>query len=238
MTNKIMMSRISRTALAAAGFILFLGFFGDANAQTRDPFAKPAWARTNEKGSRTGANSKPAEPENLEAPPIEQRIAHYKLMREFAAANDQPIPKVTSVLTLGEMNVTGVFKTARGYAAIVEATPIKLSYTVYPGEKFYDGQLVAVDEDRLVFRKVTKMSNGKFVASVENKSLRKYTDREQIQGTAPMQNNAANARAAEKPVITPIVSLVDEMNRSALNESEDAKAPAKSKKPVRTARNR
>lgn len=235
MTNKIIMSRISRTAFAAAGFILFLGLFADAGAQTRDPFAKPSWARSNEKGlPRT--RTKPAEPENMEAPPIEQRIAHYKLVREYAAANGQPIPKVTSVLTLSELNATGVFKTARGYAAIVEATPIKLSYTIYPGEKFYDGQLVAVDEDRLVFRKVTKMSNGKFIASVENKSLRKYTDREQIQGTMP--SGSTNAQTAEKPSVPPIVSLVDEMNRSKLNEAEEAKVPEKSKKPVRTARNK
>ena len=40
---------------------------------------------------------------------------------------------------------------------MVEATPIKLSYTIYPGEKFFDGQLVAVEENRLVFRKVTKV---------------------------------------------------------------------------------
>ncbi len=46
---------------------------------------------------------------------------------------------------------------------MVEATPIKLSYTIYPGEKFFDGQLVAVEENRLVFRTVTKIGNGKFV---------------------------------------------------------------------------
>ncbi|MBN8105900.1 hypothetical protein, partial [Vibrio vulnificus] len=77
---------------------------------------------------------------------------------------------------LSELAVTGIFKTPRGYAAMVEATPIKLSYTIYPGDRFFDGQLVAVEENRLVFRKVTKMSNGKFVASVENKPLRKYTE--------------------------------------------------------------
>ena len=44
---------------------------------------------------------------------------------------------------------------------MVEATPIKLSYTIYPGEKFFDGQLVAVEENRLVFRKVTKTGPNK-----------------------------------------------------------------------------
>src|SRR4029079_9283981 len=89
--------------------------------------------------------------------------------------NGSPLPKVTSVLTLDEMAVTGIFKTPRGYAAMVEATPIKLSYAIYPGEKFFDGQLVAVEENRLVFRKVTKVGEGKFVASVEHKALRAYS---------------------------------------------------------------
>ena len=87
------------------------------------------------------------------------------------------------------MAVTGIFRTPRGYAAMVEATPIKLSYTIYPGEKFFDGQLVAVEENRLVFRRVTKMSNGKFVASVENKTLRQYSTQETVQGTAPVQSD-------------------------------------------------
>ena len=102
------------------------------------------------------------------------------LLDEAAAANGQPLPKVTSVLTLGEMAVTGIFKTPRGYAAMVEATPIKLSYTIYPGEKFFDGQLVAVEENQLVFRHVTKTGKDKFVSSVETKQLRKYTDQQVI----------------------------------------------------------
>ena len=69
---------------------------------------------------------------------------------------------------------------------MVEAMPIKLSYTIYPGEKFFDGQLVAVEENRLVFRTRDQDGNDKFVSSVENKPLRKFTEREQIQGTAPV----------------------------------------------------
>ena len=76
---------------------------------------------------------------------------------------------------------------------MVEATPIKLSYTIYPGEKFFDGQLVAVEENRLIFRKVTKTSEGKFVASVENKPLRQFVS--PGRGYPPVQ-------AGERPVET------------------------------------
>ena len=51
------------------------------------------------------------------------------------------------------MQVIGIYRTPRGWAAMVEATPIKLSYVVYPGESFFDGQLVAIEEGRLVFRR-------------------------------------------------------------------------------------
>ena len=84
-------------------------------------------------------------------------------------------PKPTTALLLGELQVIGVTRTPRGYAAIVEATPIKLSYVVYPGERFYDGQLVAIEESRLVFRHETVYSDGKRDVSVETKSLRQQS---------------------------------------------------------------
>jgi hypothetical protein len=177
-------------------------------------------------------------------------------VREQAAASGMPIPKVTSVLTLEEMTVTGIFRTPRGYAAMVEATPIKLSYTIYPGEKFFDGQLVAIEENRLVFRKIVKMSNGKFVASVENKALRQYTVQQEIQGTAPLENSNAgktevvnNAtqtteqpQQSENKTVAPtvIISPVDEMNRQPeekpTDSVKDKKTKKNSKKPVKVAR--
>jgi hypothetical protein len=190
-------------------------------------------------------------PADLGAPGIEQRVEYYKRLRETAAASGMPVPKVTSVLTLSEMSVTGIFRTPRGYAAMVEAMPLKLSYTIYPGEKFFDGQLVAVEENRLVFRRVTKMSNGKFVSSVENKPLRKYTDREQIQGTAPVEtDNRAQAepsstpgpQTAEAGVVkkpAPIVSPLEEMNRQVpSSDSEKEKSKKDSKKSVKVAKSK
>jgi len=157
------------------------------------------------------------------------------------------LPKVTSVLTLNEMAVTGIFKTPRGYAAMVEATPIKLSYTIYPGEKFFDGQLVAVEENRLVFRKVTKVGEGKFVSSVENKPLKQYSTKAQIEGTAPSESTnkpvetASTSQPAKpgeknvKPSSNPFLSPLDEMNKQ---PAEPEKPKSKdAKKPVKVAKN-
>ena len=239
--------RILTLTFAIAVFTLLSGIAFEANAQ-RDPFSKPGWARTRDPGRggsvRTGTPKAPVFTPGI--PSIEQRIEFYKRQREDAATNGSPLPKVTSVLSLNEMQVTGIFKTPRGYAAMVEATPIRLSYTIYPGERFFDGQLVAVEENRLVFRRVTKVAKGKFAMTVENKPLRKYTQREVIQGTAPTGAESASQSAAP-PIMTgaeavvvaapqqAIVSPLDEMNRQpAADESKPAK---NAKKPVRAAKN-
>ena len=251
MTNKVKILRFLGLGLALVGFILLSGSLIEMNAQTRDPFSKPGWARKREGGpGGPGGAKKNGPPMDLGAPGIEQRVDYYKRLRETAAASSMPVPKVTSVLTLNEMAVTGIFRTPRGYAAIVEAVPLKLSYTIYPGEKFFDGQLVAVEENRLVFRRVTKMSNGKFVSSVENKPLRKYTDREQIQGTAPVEtdnrasaepSNAAAAQSAEAQVVkkpAAIVSPLEEMNRQVPTDSDKDKSKKDSKKSVKVAKSK
>jgi hypothetical protein len=251
MTNKTKILRFLGINLAIAGFVLVAGSSTELLAQSRDPFAKPGWARKPDGTASAGKGKKAGPPADLGAPAIEQRIEYYKRLREMAAANGQQLPKVTSVLTLNEMSVTGIFRTPRGYAAMVEAEPLRLSYTIYPGEKFFDGQLVAVEENRLVFRRVTKMSNGKFVSSVENKPLRKYSDRETIQGTAPVDNDNRASTEQTQPTTTqpgqtqavgakpaPIVSPLEEMNRQVLPEPEKEKAKKDVKKTVKVAKSK
>src|SRR5436190_1865613 len=246
MMNTSTFKRFVYASAAAAALMLAGGALSTVHGQ-RDPFQKPGYMKPRPTTGPGSAVAKPKVEVNYGPPAIEARIEYFKHMREMAAANGQPLPKVTSVLTLGEMAVTGIFKTPRGYAAMVEATPIKLSYTIYPGEKFFDGQLVAVEENRLVFRKVTKMSNGKFNSSVENMALRKYTEREQIQGTAPVDSETANNKGTPKlPELGPdgqpvkplaIVSPLEEMNKQVPKDDAKAKSSAKpTSKPVRVAK--
>jgi hypothetical protein len=269
------MLRFLSFGLAVAGFVLIGGHASEVKAQ--DPFIKPGWAKPKviNPVSPTGTTTKPNTPVKpqvaavmpVPAPNIEQRIAYYKRMREAAAVNGQEIPKVTSVLTLDEMSVIGIFRTPRGYAAMVEAKPIKLSYTIYPGESFFDGQLVAIEENKLVFRKVTKMSNNKFISSVENKALREYSIQEEVQGTAPVPTSSGTTQIAttatpvatsqptpvQTTVDTPtgpvtttivpsvIVSPLDEMNKQSTEQPKDAaqeKDGKKVKKPTKVAKNK
>jgi hypothetical protein len=238
--------RILSIGSAVAGLLLIAGMVSQANAQGRDPFAKASYMKSKDQSSAgagvKGGKGGPGTPGNYGAPAIEARIEYYKRQREAAAANGSTLPKVTSVLTLNEMAVTGIFKTPRGYAAMVEATPIKLSYTIYPGEKFFDGQLVAVEENRLIFRKVTKTGPNKFVASVENKPLQQFTMRSQIEGTAPAQADGKpvqTASAVPAPgVAAPasIISPLDEMNKLPA-ETDKGKSKKETKKSVKVATN-
>lgn len=262
MINKSTIKRFGYLSAIAAAFVLVSGNFMPLHAQ-RDPFKKAAWATPRKPGTGSPSGKSPAPgltaPVNYGPPAIEARIEYFKRLRESAAANGQPLPKVTSVMTLNEMAVTGIFKTPRGYAAMVEATPIKLSYTIYPGEKFFDGQLVAVEENRLVFRKVTKVGSNKFVASVENKPLRQYSTRSQIEGTAPVQPTDRPVQIASSepvpattvkvdrltkidnkkpmPASNPFASPLDEMNNLPV-EPETDKSKKGAKKPVKVAKNK
>src|SRR5262249_22646101 len=99
-------------------------------------------------------------------------ISLYKAQKAAAMNARMPAPKPTTALLLSEIEVIGISRSPRGYAAIVEATPIKLSYVIYPGEPFFDGQLVAIEDNRLVFRRETVFSNGRRERSVQYKPLR------------------------------------------------------------------
>src|SRR4030095_5599465 len=105
-------------------------------------------------------------------PSIEERIESYKAQKLAAMNARMPAPKPTTALLLREIQVIGISRTPRGYAAIIEATPIKLSYVIYPGEPFYDGQLVAIEDTRLVFRHEIVFTDGRRERSVQLKTLR------------------------------------------------------------------
>lgn len=135
----------------------------------------------------------------LAAPTIEVRIERYRAQKAAAAAAHVAPPKPTTALLLSETQVTGIFRTPRGWAAMVEATPIKLSYVVYPGESFFDGQLVAIEESRLVFRRDVVWADGRRERTVEIKPLRKPSPVEDMTARAPANNTVSEATKPGTP---------------------------------------
>ncbi|MEP6818868.1 MAG: hypothetical protein ABJA18_04995 [bacterium] len=130
------------------------------------------------------------------APSIQERIEQYKAQKLAAMNAHVAAPKPTTAFLLSEIQVVGITRTPRGYAAIVEASPIKLAYVIYPGERFYDGQLVAIEDSRLIFRRETVYSDGKRDRSVEMKPLRQVNVVDALSAAAA-RSAAQDAPAAE-----------------------------------------
>ena len=138
-----------------------------------------------------------AAPAKKEPPAIQGRIDAYRAQKAAAAAAHIAAPKFTTALLLSEVQVTGIFRTPRGWSAMVEAMPLspKLSYVIYPGDNFFDGQLVAIEEGRLVFRRDTLWTDGKREKVVEIKPLRAPNPVELTTAAKPAPADSAAAEA-------------------------------------------
>ena len=164
-------------SLLGAALLLTSGIAVTTMAQEQQP-EKPATKRVSNGGRDPFRKYEPPKPtmkrttNQSPIPTIQERISNYKAQKAAAMSARMPAPKPTTALLLNEIQVIGISRSPRGYAAIVEATPIKLSYVIYPGEPFYDGQLVAIEDNRLVFRRETVFTDGRRERSVEYKALR------------------------------------------------------------------
>lgn len=184
-------------ALCVLAFVVVAGLTAsaqDASTNYRgsghDPFRAPRPAARRTRAVATA----PAVPVPVTPPSIQERIDAYRARKQAAMMAQHAPPKPTVALLLSEIQVTGIFRTPRGYAAMVEATPINMSYIIYPGEMFFDGQLVAVEEGRLVFRRTTVWTNGRRETTVETKPLR--------QPNAVTNALTTNGRATTQPATT------------------------------------
>lgn len=169
--------KIRFTAVIVLALTLAIGMTTSAQEQT-SVAAKPSSKRVSESGRDPFKKYEPPRPtakktlNQVAIPSIQERIAQYRAQKAAAMNARMAAPKPTTALLLSEMQVVGISRSPRGYAAIVEATPIKLSYVLYPGERFYDGQLVAIEDNRLIFRRETVFIDGRRERSVEIKTLR------------------------------------------------------------------
>jgi hypothetical protein len=204
-----MMMQVKETArigftsfLLTAAIVVASGFAIGVVAQESQPQASQPQKTTHRKsfgGGRDPFRKYEAPPPQIKRaagqspiPTIQERIAQYKAQKAAAMNARMPAPKPTTALLLNEIQVIGISRSPRGYAAIVEATPIKLSYVIYPGEPFYDGQLVAIEDSRLVFRHETVFTDGRRERAVEYKPLRQPTQVNSM--TAPANPSVATAQ--------------------------------------------
>src|SRR5213075_1338200 len=162
----------------------------------RDPFTKYQPILKAPKGAAT----------KKDPPSIQVRIEAYRSQKAAAAAAHIAAPKFTTALLLGEVQVTGIFRTPRGWSARVEATPLspKISYVIYPGDNFFDGQLVAIEEGRLVFRRDILWTDGKREKMVEIKPLRVSNPVEaMVAAKQPTADSVAKTESAKSDTAKP-----------------------------------
>jgi len=191
-------SRIRFTSfLFSAALLVASGFAIGVMAQETKP-QKPVTTKRAVTGGRDPFRKYEPPPPSVKkiagqanVPTIQERITQYKAQKAAAMNARMAAPKPTTALLLSEIQVIGISRSPRGYAAIVEATPIKLSYVIYPGEPFFDGQLVAIEDNRLVFRHETVFTDGHRERSVEYKSLRQPTQVNSM--TTPANPSVATA---------------------------------------------
>jgi len=182
--QKLFRSLLMSTTLVCA--LIYLCLTVAAQDQAQDKTDKKTSATTDqvaEKSSKGRDPFKKYQPvvkapkgvaAKLEPPSIQVRIERYRAQKAAAASAHIAAPKPTTALLLNEVQVTGIFHTPRGWSAMVEASPLtpKLSYVIYPGENFFDGQLVAIEEGRLIFRREIVWTDGRRDKSIEIKPLR------------------------------------------------------------------
>ena len=197
--------RVSLTAVLFGAVMLAGGLVGTVVAQDtkqNDTAEKTTTKRVVSGGRDPFRKYEPPRPtvkriaDQSPIPSIQDRIARYKAQKAAAMNARMPAPKPTTALLLSEIQVIGISRTPRGYAAIVEATPIKLSYVIYPGEPFYDGQLVAIEDNRLVFRRETVFTDGRRERSVEYKPLQQPSpvNSVPVPGAAATSQSVATAK--------------------------------------------
>ncbi|MGH9361328.1 MAG: hypothetical protein ACRD2T_05375 [Thermoanaerobaculia bacterium] len=67
-----------------------------------------------------------------------------------------PRPEGIPGLLIDEITLTGIFHTRRGYVAQVKATNQAKSYLLKEGDQLYDGDVLSINDDEVVFKQIVQ----------------------------------------------------------------------------------
>ena len=65
-----------------------------------------------------------------------------------------PLPEGIAGLLIDEIDLTGIFKTSRGFVAQVVASNKGKSYLLREGDQLYDGDVVGISQNEVVFKQI------------------------------------------------------------------------------------
>lgn len=67
-----------------------------------------------------------------------------------------PRPEGIPGLLIDEIRLSGIFRTARGWVAQVQAAANEKGYLIKEGDQLYDGDVVSITRDEVVFRQIVR----------------------------------------------------------------------------------
>jgi len=81
--------------------------------------------------------------------------------KSLLAGRDRPEfrgqrPEGIAGLLIDEIDLTGIFRTSKGYVAQVVAANQKKSYLLKDGDQLYDGDVVSINHNEVVFKQVVQ----------------------------------------------------------------------------------
>lgn len=65
-----------------------------------------------------------------------------------------PVPEGPAGLFIDEIDLTGIFRTSRGFVAQVIASNKEKSYLIREGDQLYDGDVVNITQNEVVFKQI------------------------------------------------------------------------------------
>jgi len=65
-----------------------------------------------------------------------------------------PVPEGPAGLFIDEIDLTGIFRTSRGFVAQVVASNKEKSYLIREGDQLYDGDVVSITQNEVVFKQI------------------------------------------------------------------------------------
>jgi len=86
--------------------------------------------------------------------PGKRRDPFRSLLTPAKAELRGPRPEGIAGLLIDEIDITGIFKTSKGFVAQISAQNQKKSFLLRPGDQVYDGDVLQIDNSEVVFRQI------------------------------------------------------------------------------------
>jgi len=88
--------------------------------------------------------------------PGDRRDPFKSLLDPRELEDKGPRPEGVPGLLIDEITLSGVFRTPRGWIAQVQATNQEKAYLIKEGDQLYDGDVVSIGKDEVVFKQVVQ----------------------------------------------------------------------------------